>query len=56
MEGDLMQENNGKVLTRTDGLVKIYGGRAVVNGVNISVNRGEIVGLLGPNGAGKTTT
>ena len=51
-----MQENNGKVLTRTDGLVKIYGGRAVVNGVNIAVNRGEIVGLLGPNGAGKTTT
>jgi lipopolysaccharide export system ATP-binding protein len=56
MEGELMQENNGKVLTRTDGLVKIYGGRAVVNGVDIAVNRGEIVGLLGPNGAGKTTT
>jgi lipopolysaccharide export system ATP-binding protein len=51
-----VQENNGKVLTRTDSLVKIYGGRAVVNGVNITVNRGEIVGLLGPNGAGKTTT
>jgi lipopolysaccharide export system ATP-binding protein len=28
----------------------------VVNGVNISVRRGEVVGLLGPNGAGKTTT
>lgn len=43
-------------LLRTDQLVKIYGGRAVVNGVDINVRRGEIVGLLGPNGAGKTTT
>lgn len=40
----------------TDGLVKVYDGRAVVNGVDISVRPGEIVGLLGPNGAGKTTT
>ena len=45
-----------KPLLRTDKLVKIYGGRAVVNGVDINVKRGEIVGLLGPNGAGKTTT
>ena len=46
----------GPPLLRTDGLVKVYGGRAVVNGVDINVKRGEIVGLLGPNGAGKTTT
>lgn len=43
-------------LLRTDGLVKIYNGRSVVNGVDINVKPGEIVGLLGPNGAGKTTT
>jgi lipopolysaccharide export system ATP-binding protein len=42
-------------LTAT-GLIKIYGGRRVVNRVNLEINPGEVVGLLGPNGAGKTTT
>lgn len=37
-------------------LVKSFHGRRVVNEVNLTVDRGEIVGLLGPNGAGKTTT
>jgi lipopolysaccharide export system ATP-binding protein len=40
----------------TRDLVKNYGARTVVAGVNIRVAAGEIVGLLGPNGAGKTTT
>jgi len=43
-------------LLKTESLVKRYGGRSVVNSVNLEIKRGEIVGLLGPNGAGKTTT
>lgn len=46
---------DGMVL-RTEGLIKRYGKRTVVNDVSINVRQGEIVGLLGPNGAGKTTS
>jgi ABC-2 type transport system ATP-binding protein len=41
---------------RIRGLVKCYGGRAVVDGLDLDVHRGEVFALLGPNGAGKTTT
>lgn len=41
---------------RSEGLVKVYGKRTVVNNVTFNVRQGEIVGLLGPNGAGKTTS
>lgn len=40
----------------TKGLVKRFGRREVVRGVDLQVFGGEIVGLLGPNGAGKTTS
>ena len=56
-----MEENNNiqeqeHLVLRTEGLVKIYGKRTVVNDVSFDVKQGEIVGLLGPNGAGKTTS
>jgi ABC-type branched-subunit amino acid transport system ATPase component len=41
---------------QTEGLVKTFGPRTVVNGVSLRFSAGEVVGLLGPNGAGKTTT
>ncbi len=43
-------------LLNVTGLVKVYGGRRVVDDVSFSVNEAEIVGLLGKNGAGKTTS
>lgn len=51
-----MSDLPASALLRTEQLIKRYKQRAVVNGVSIEVNAGEIVGLLGPNGAGKTTT
>lgn len=44
------------VQIQAEGLVKRYGGRTVVGGISLTVDRGQVVGLLGPNGAGKTTT
>ena len=46
----------GEVLIEARGLKKRYGGIIAVDGIDLSVHRGEIFGLLGPNGAGKTTT
>jgi lipopolysaccharide export system ATP-binding protein len=51
-----MTETSPLAQISTERLVKTFGQRTVVNGVDIQVAAGEIVGLLGPNGAGKTTT
>ena len=48
------QPNN--MMLRVSDLKKRYGKKIVVDGVNLELKKGEIVGLLGPNGAGKTTT
>ncbi len=47
---------NGEAIIDIRGLTKIFSGKTVVDHVDMTVARGEIVGFLGPNGSGKTTT
>jgi lipopolysaccharide export system ATP-binding protein len=51
----LVKPEARSAILRAEGLMKRYRKRAVVSGVSLTVESGEVVGLLGPNGAGKTT-
>jgi len=46
---------NNQLAIDVQGMTKRFGGRTVVDGINLQVRRGEICGFLGPNGSGKTT-
>ena len=48
--------NTRELAVETSGLTKIFGGKRVVDGVNLAIPSGTVYGVLGPNGAGKTTT
>ncbi len=51
-----MNKKNQEILIQIKNLTKKFGNFTAVKGVNLEIQRGEIVGFLGPNGAGKTTT
>ena len=42
-------------MLEVSGLTKHFGGVAAIDGLNMKIKQGEIVGIIGPNGAGKTT-
>lgn len=50
-----MESSHNTILSIRD-LTMNYGGKQVLNGINLDVSKGQIIGYIGPNGAGKSTT
>ncbi|WP_049566977.1 ATP-binding cassette domain-containing protein [Streptomyces sp. SBT349] len=50
-----MSERTGELAIETTGLVKVFGDKRAVDGIDLRVPAGTVYGVLGPNGAGKTT-
>jgi ABC-2 type transport system ATP-binding protein len=48
-------DDNSDIILKTTDLKKQYGNFTALNGINLTLNKGKIIGLLGPNGSGKTT-
>jgi branched-chain amino acid transport system ATP-binding protein len=51
----MTKERNAMALLETKNVTKTFGGLTAVDGLDLSIDKGEIFGLIGPNGAGKTT-
>ena len=54
--GTAVGVETAQLAVAVDGLVKNYDDLVAVDGVDFSVDKGEVFGFLGPNGAGKSTT
>ncbi|MEE8550157.1 MAG: ABC transporter ATP-binding protein [Gemmatimonadota bacterium] len=55
-ESTVAASSGAEVVLRTVGLTKRFGSITAVDGLDLEVRRGEVLGFLGPNGAGKSTT
>lgn len=56
LHNEMNPSHHEEYVIQLNNLVKAYGSHKAVDGLTLSIRRGEIFGLLGPNGAGKTTT
>ena len=54
--GPRMPDASNGPAVRAEGLRKAFGSLVAVDGLDLTIDRGEVFGLLGPNGSGKTTT